>query len=49
MLSLTDKRGLMDFAGDATLMYYLMEEAQEGKKAFLEKREPNFQQYPKFP
>jgi naphthoate synthase len=30
-------------------MYYLMEEAQEGKKAFLEKREPNFQQFPKFP
>jgi len=26
-----------------------MEEAQEGKKAFLEKREPNFQQFPKFP
>lgn len=46
---LDGQRGLMDFAGDATLMYYLMEEAQEGKKAFLEKREPNFQQYPKFP
>ncbi len=39
----------MEFAVDATLMYYLMEEAQEGKKAFLEKREPNFQQFPKFP
>ena len=46
---LDGQRGLMDFAGDATLMYYLMEEAQEGKRAFLEKREPNFQQYPKFP
>jgi naphthoate synthase len=46
---LDGQRGLMDFAGDATLMYYLMEEAQEGKKAFLEKREPNFQQFPKFP
>jgi naphthoate synthase len=30
-------------------MYYLMEEAQEGKKAFLEKRSPNFKKYPKFP
>jgi len=46
---LDGQRGLMDFAGDATLMYYLMEEAQEGKRAFLEKRDPNFQQYPKFP
>ena len=46
---LDGQRGLMDFAGDATLMYYLMEEAQEGKKAFLEKRDPDFKQYPKFP
>ena len=46
---LDGQRGMMDFAGDATLMYYLMEEAQEGKRAFLEKREPNFQQFPKFP
>ena len=43
------ERGLMEFAGDATLMYYLMEEAQEGKNAFLEKRAPNFEQFPKFP
>ena len=41
--------GMMEFAGDATLMFYLMEEAQEGKNAFLEKRAPNFKQYPKFP
>lgn len=46
---LDGQRGIMDFAGDATLMYYLMEEAQEGKRAFLEKRDPNFKQYPKFP
>lgn len=46
---LDGQRGLMEFAGDATLMYYLMEEAQEGKRAFLEKRAPNFQQFPKFP
>ena len=39
----------MEFAGDATLMFYLMKEAQEGKNAFLEKRDPNFDQFPKFP
>ena len=46
---LDGQRGLMEFAGDATLMYYMMEEAQEGKNAFLEKRTPNFKKFPKFP
>lgn len=46
---LDGQRGLMEMAGDATLMFYLMEEAQEGKKAFLEKRKPNFDRFPKFP
>ena len=46
---LDGQHGLMQLAGDATLMYYLMEEAQEGKRAFLEKRDPDFRQYPKFP
>lgn len=46
---LDGQHGLMELAGDATLMYYLTEEAQEGKHAFLEKREPDFQQFPKFP
>jgi naphthoate synthase len=46
---LDGQRGLMEFAGDATLMYYLMEEAQEGRTAFLEKREPDFKKFPKFP
>ena len=46
---LDGQHGLMQLAGDATLMYYLMDEAQEGKHAFLEKRDPNFKQYPKFP
>ena len=41
--------GLQEFAGNATLLYYLTEEAQEGKNAFLEKRLPNFHKYPKFP
>jgi len=46
---LDGQRGLMEFAGDATLMYYTMEEAQEGKNAFLEKRDPDFDKFPKFP
>ena len=46
---LDGQSGLMEFAGDATLMYYLMEEAQEGRNAFLEKRDPDFDKFPKFP
>ncbi len=41
--------GLQEFAGNATLLYYLTEEAQEGKHAFLEKRKPDFHKYPKYP
>ena len=41
---LDGQHGLMELAGDATLMYYLMDEAQEGKNAFLEKRDPDFDQ-----
>lgn len=46
---LDGQHGLMQFAGDATLLYYMLDEAQEGKNAFLEKRDPDFDQYPKFP
>jgi len=46
---LDGQRGLMEFAGDATLMYYLMDEAQEGRNSFIEKREPDFKKFPKFP
>lgn len=46
---LDGQRGLMEFAGDATLMFYLMEEAQEGRNAFLEKRDPDFAKFPRFP
>jgi len=41
--------GLQEFAGNATLLYYMTEEAQEGKNAFLEKRDPDFDKFPKFP
>ncbi|NCA86401.1 MAG: 1,4-dihydroxy-2-naphthoyl-CoA synthase [Clostridia bacterium] len=46
---LDGQAGLQEFAGNATLLYYLTEEAQEGKHAFLEKRAPDFGKYPKFP
>ncbi len=41
--------GLQEFAGNATMLYYMTDEAQEGKNAFLEKRDPDFHKYPKFP
>ncbi|ARM31480.1 1,4-dihydroxy-2-naphthoyl-CoA synthase [Prosthecochloris sp. HL-130-GSB] len=41
--------GLQELAGNATLLYYMCEEAQEGKNAFVEKRKPDFGQFPKRP
>ncbi len=41
--------GLQQLAGDATLLYYLSAEAQEGRNAYLEKRRPNFSKFPRFP
>ncbi len=41
--------GIQELAGNATLLYYMTEEAQEGHKAFLEKRTPNFASFPKRP
>ena len=46
---LDGQAGIQELAGDATMLYYTMDEAQEGGKAFLEKRKPNFDQYPYFP
>jgi naphthoate synthase len=41
--------GLQQLAGDATLLYYLTDEAREGKQAFIEKRKPDFGKFPRFP
>ena len=41
--------GLQELAGNATLLYYMTEEAQEGHRAFLEKRAPDFSSFPKRP
>ena len=41
--------GLQQMAGDATMMFYMTEEAREGKNAFLEKRSPDFSQFPRLP
>ncbi len=41
--------GLLDLAGNATLLYYMSEEAQEGRQAFLEKRSPDFNQFQRLP
>jgi naphthoate synthase len=41
--------GLQELAGNATMLYYMTEEGAEGKKAFLEKRKPDFRQYPWLP
>ena len=46
---LDGQAGIQQLAGDCTMLYYCMDEAQEGGKAFLEKRKPDFDQYPYLP
>jgi naphthoate synthase len=41
--------GVQQLAGDATLLYYMSEEAQEGRDAFTQKRPPDFSRFPKRP
>ncbi len=41
--------GLQELAGNATLLYYMTPESQEGRNAFLEKRSPDFSKFPKRP
>jgi len=46
---LDGQAGIQELAGNATLLYYMSEEAQEGKQAYNEKRKPNFKKFPKLP
>lgn len=41
--------GVQQLAGDATLLYYMSDEAQEGRNAYVEKRKPRFDKYPRRP
>jgi naphthoate synthase len=41
--------GLQELAGDATMLFYLTEEAHEGSRAFLEKRPADFSRFPRRP
>ena len=41
--------GVQQLAGDATLLFYMSEEAQEGRDAYVEKRKPDFSRFPKRP
>ena len=46
---LDGQTGIQELAGNATLLYYMSEEAQEGKKAYNEKRKPDFSKFPRVP
>lgn len=46
---LDGQAGIQELAGDATMLYYMLDEAHEGGQAFLEKRKPDFSKFPKLP
>ncbi|MBU1099159.1 MAG: 1,4-dihydroxy-2-naphthoyl-CoA synthase [Bacteroidetes bacterium] len=46
---LDGQAGIQELAGNATLLYYMSEEAQEGKNAYVEKRKPDFKKFPRVP
>jgi len=41
--------GIQELAGNATLLFYMSEEAQEGRNAYVEKRKPDFSRFPRLP
>ena len=43
------QQGIQELAGNATLLYYLTDEGEEGRKAWNEKRKPEFKKYPWLP
>ena len=46
---LDGESGIQELAGNATLLYYMTEEAQEGRNAYLERRKPNFSKFRRLP
>ena len=46
---LDGQAGIQELAGNATLLYYMSDEAKEGKNAYLEKRRPDFNKFPRLP
>ncbi len=46
---LDGQTGIQELAGNATLLYYMSEEAQEGKNAYVQKRKPDFSKFPRVP
>ncbi len=46
---LDGQAGIQELAGNATLLYYMTDEAQEGRNAYVEKRKPDFTKFPRRP
>jgi naphthoate synthase len=47
--ALDGQAGIQELAGNATMLFYMTEEAQEGRNAFKEKRKPDFGKFPRRP
>jgi len=47
--ALDGQAGVQELAGNATLLYYMSAEAQEGREAYVQKRPPDFSKFPRLP